>query len=162
MKSPNIGQHICGPDKESDKQSHDKWYRREGYQISWWVLKNFHVENKRYQKKGRHDKIKNISGTWGKRGRWGNATVVFETALKVILSMLIFFYHGICSFYWNLHYLCWTLKIFELRWITSVFFPLEFSYAVDEIEYYFTRTIRNALLFSKSLSLTFFFLPQPW
>lgn len=36
------------------------------------------------------------------------------------------------------------------------FFPLEFSYAVDEIEYYFTRTIRNVLLFSKSLSHFFF------
>lgn len=122
MKSPNTDQHICGPDKESDKRSHDKWYLREGYQISWWVLKNFHVENKRYQKKGRHDKIKNISGTWGKRGRWRNATVVFETTLKVILSMLIFFSHGVCSFYWNLHYLHWTLKVFKLRCISSVFF----------------------------------------
>lgn len=62
MKSPNLDQHICGPDKQRDKQSHDKWYLNEGYQISWWVLKNFHVENKHYQKKGRHDKIKTFQG----------------------------------------------------------------------------------------------------
>lgn len=84
MKPPNLGQYICGPDKESDKQSHDKWYLREGYQISCWLLWNFHVENKCYKKKERHEKITNISGTWGKRGCWGSATVVFETTLKVI------------------------------------------------------------------------------
>ena len=137
-------------------------------------------------KKKRHDKMKNISGTWGKIRRWGNATIVFETALKVILSVLIFFNHGVCRCYRNLHYLCWTLKILKLRWITSVLFcwatllwqggwtrwPTEVPsnpyhsvilwfcelwYSANEIEYYFTRTIRNAFLLSKSLSITSFF-----